>query len=659
MSSFAGVIAGLFAALLSIFGFHSAPAAQQLPPELPLDNASQTITEVTNIPVFNASAQSSSDQSAVSGQTGSVSGMSQYTDSDFGFSFWYPSDWLIRPASVQYPHDYSDGTIVNQLFMGVSSHYDVGIIPPSVMIYEVVSNGRSITFGTANGLVKHYFDTSLHTWMTEQSSSHDPATAVWNTPFAADVSHNTMGGLHMLSGPSSYAPVIIPLSASHFLVIEGSSADSTQAQAFAKTILATDPSVATPVSAAEQQATIQAEANAYGVSSVSGAMKTFTDDVHAFSVQYPASLTLGGNENLWGGLSGKVAENPFTIVSGPVALSITVSADPTDVGNCTVTPQSSEDSVADASTVTINGVPFRTYTTGDAATGHYTSIQIYKTIKNNACYELTEQTDTSRTESDAEAKAQQDSVAAGKAHIDPIVQSFTFTRDLSTAPAPTCALSSDKIIYKLGDVVTLSWSSKNARRALWAQDPVQNTGVRTVIIPPAGVPDTNGSGPTVANIEGYQPITLQVVGDGGYGVCSTNIDVTHSDAKPSVTVDSVGVSKKTDYTNDRNVEVTVSGTATNGGLFNNEVNIVLFDPAYAGPFDENSVYSADRKYFYSGGTQPGVREDNLPFNAWSAESYVPRTVTSVRVLAYYPFYGSGPYDASIQPIVNEVLTVQP
>jgi hypothetical protein len=87
------------------------------------------------------------------------------------------------------------------------------------------------------------------------------------TTVPANVSRNTMGGLHMLyEGMESVYGSIVPVSTQHFLIvapaIDGIYGPA-EAELLAKTIVATDPSVATPVSAAEQLATIQAERDAY------------------------------------------------------------------------------------------------------------------------------------------------------------------------------------------------------------------------------------------------------------------------------------------------------------------------------------------------------------------------------------------------------------
>ena len=90
-------------------------------------------------------------------------------------------------------------------------------------------------------------------------------------PVAADVSNNTMGGVHMFAGTSRYYSTIMPLSAHNFVV--AISPNGTRIDPLIKTIIATDPSVATPVSKTEQIATIQAEVSAYGVVSTEELMR--------------------------------------------------------------------------------------------------------------------------------------------------------------------------------------------------------------------------------------------------------------------------------------------------------------------------------------------------------------------------------------------------
>lgn len=608
--------------------------------------------------------------SSVPQQPAGLATMVKYTDADFGFTLWYPSNWIVSyedPGGPAAP-SYAGGAVKKIVVIDDGRHR-------GVRIAEYYSADRTITDTCAgcydkgaNFSVRYYFDIPLRTWMRQNTGG-----AADQTPDSADVSYNTMGGLHVLTGAQkSGTDAIVPLSAKNFLVVTDIAGKTVMSNPLLKTIVALDPKVATPVSNAEQQSIVQAEAATLGVGVSPAPMRTYTDDAHGFSVQYPASLVATTSGNFYPAFGGKSSENLLVISAGqegwntgPESIAFSMSADPADVGTCKVLPASGEMPRSQGSTVTINGIPFITYSTGDAAMGRYSNQKIYQTLHNSACFRIVIDTESSRTETTAQAVAQQAGIDAADAKIQPILQSLRFTNDTSTAPPPTCTLSTDRYSYELGDVIALTWTSQNATRALWNQDAEQNTGIRKVIVPPEGDPAVSGSAQTIANIEGaYQPIKMQVVGPGGYGECEARISVDHSDAKPSITVDSVRLTPGGGkYSNERNVSVTLSGTATNGGLFNNEVNIVLFNPDYQGPFDEKSVYGvvfgAGRdSQFYSGGTQPGVREDSRPFETWTAETFIPRGVTSVRVLAYYPFYSAGsPTTSAAQPVVNEVLDV--
>ena len=184
----------------------------------------------------------------------SVPGMSQYTDKDFGFSFWYPSGWTVSNVlSI-----YSDPT--NDLWVskdGSNRRIDITVVDAPFIVDEA-HNGYE-------NKIKYFFDASTHTWMTSMINYYDPSS---NSTTTADVSHNTMGGLHMLKGlDEPFADTIVPLTAHHFLLIAATRGWQDRASPYqnflANTIVATDPSVATPVSQAQQTATIQDEKNAY------------------------------------------------------------------------------------------------------------------------------------------------------------------------------------------------------------------------------------------------------------------------------------------------------------------------------------------------------------------------------------------------------------
>lgn len=180
-----------------------------------------------------------------------VPGMSQYADKDFGFSFWYPSGWTVQATS------FSAGNVSKSLVISDGSGKSLFTISELHPSGKVVKN--LVDKYDAESL---YFDSGSHTWIYEKSAG-DKITRT-----AADVSRNTMGGLHMLSWGSIQPQydLIIPLSAEDFVDVSDPSY-SHDVTPLAQTILAIDLSVAMPVQEADQIKMIQAEAAAYSVSS--------------------------------------------------------------------------------------------------------------------------------------------------------------------------------------------------------------------------------------------------------------------------------------------------------------------------------------------------------------------------------------------------------
>ncbi len=184
--------------------------------------------------------------------TVSVAGMRQYTDTKFGFSFWYPDNWTVTvPVNPPFGAQLQGGTVVATLGL-----QPAGQAYPSIILKEFHSDTTSITdTGGAGpiGPITYYFDKASHLWMTTSAI----ADGVTDITKPADISNNSMGGLHLFGGTSRFDTNIIPLSAQNFVVMsDGGASNATVA---AKTVVALDPAVATPVSVAEQIKTIEAE----------------------------------------------------------------------------------------------------------------------------------------------------------------------------------------------------------------------------------------------------------------------------------------------------------------------------------------------------------------------------------------------------------------
>jgi hypothetical protein len=194
----------------------------------------------------------------------SVPGMSKYTDADFGFSFWYPGTWTVESTKII--DSYAGGTVQKTLTIAPPSGPS-GFNGGNITIDEFNSPTREITTpydlcspmsGSFVPSHRYYFDVGARTWMEEIAASTGYSNKdgspyyTATTTKAANVSHNTMGGLHMF--PAGCTGSVIPLSAHNFLVFWYNRSDSPDYYAdLAKTIVATDPSVATLVSTDQQQ----------------------------------------------------------------------------------------------------------------------------------------------------------------------------------------------------------------------------------------------------------------------------------------------------------------------------------------------------------------------------------------------------------------------
>lgn len=193
-----------------------------------------------------------------------IPGMKQYTDSNFGFSFWYPNTWTVQNSATR--NNYAGGSVQKTLTIAPpgASNGDAITIDEFYSPTREVTIPRDLCSPMSDSFVaehRYYFDTNTHTWMVEvpaytgQSEKDGSTYSVPASTKAADVSQNTMGGLHMLGAGCSGS--IIPLSAKNFVVFTFYSRNVGPYYInIAKTITATDPSVATPVSLDKQIQTI-------------------------------------------------------------------------------------------------------------------------------------------------------------------------------------------------------------------------------------------------------------------------------------------------------------------------------------------------------------------------------------------------------------------
>lgn len=151
-------------------------------------------------------------------QPTAVAGMSKYTDADFGFSFWYPSGLEIENRTTNsdgssFVSNYGSNTKVLRVISAKDNFLIEEVYSPDTSLYYQESPGP---FGS--DFDHYYFNSQTHTWMDVNDGG--PTGKYSGGTQAADISKNTMGGLHMFYGYVRFSSgYVIPLSAQHFLFI--------------------------------------------------------------------------------------------------------------------------------------------------------------------------------------------------------------------------------------------------------------------------------------------------------------------------------------------------------------------------------------------------------------------------------------------------------
>ncbi len=180
-----------------------------------------------------------------------VPGMSRFTDTRFGFSFWYPSAWKVMDEPVADPTRngwFPDATIVKELEIRNPRATDDQDQPAGVMIQELLAPrgltelGRSKSPSPVGVDQKIFFDSGTRRWMfatlTESPDGSPPATS------PAVITRRTIGGLPIFCGAvRGGAETIVPLNGSHFLAVRSlvdPGNDDSHAYV-AATVVATDP----------------------------------------------------------------------------------------------------------------------------------------------------------------------------------------------------------------------------------------------------------------------------------------------------------------------------------------------------------------------------------------------------------------------------------
>lgn len=176
-------------------------------------------------------------------------GLKQYSDHDFGFSFWYPGSWEIKESATPYPGRFPNNKVIKYIRVGREG---------SIYVFEVSSANGSITDNPGAAPfppVKYYWDAAGKKWMVSWPQGNTAGKLVADA--VASTTARTMSGLPMFWSPSRFDTSIIPLSQNKFVVI--SDGGGVNAEFLAKTVTLIGGSIDSP----EQTAVLKAEAAAY------------------------------------------------------------------------------------------------------------------------------------------------------------------------------------------------------------------------------------------------------------------------------------------------------------------------------------------------------------------------------------------------------------
>lgn len=189
---------------------------------------------------------------SVSSQTsGRTFGLKQYTDRNFGFSFWYPGNWEVREKPWTDKDKFPGSNVVKYLEVGPAG---------GIYVFEVSSPKGMITDNPGAEFlppVNYSWDTADKTWMISWPEGNTSGQFVSTTTASTTV--KTMSGLPMLAGTSRFHTSIIPLSKDKFVVV-GDGGEAI-ADYLARTVTPIGGSIDSP----EQSAVLKAEADAYAV----------------------------------------------------------------------------------------------------------------------------------------------------------------------------------------------------------------------------------------------------------------------------------------------------------------------------------------------------------------------------------------------------------
>jgi hypothetical protein len=204
-----------------------------------------------------------------------VPGMSQFTDAEFGYSFWYPSAWKVVDEPVSDPTRqvwFPDARIIKELQIrnaASSDHSDqlAGVIVQELLAPNGLTElGRSKSPSPVRVDGRYFFDSETRRWMHSTLSELPDGTPPGTPP--AEISRRTIGGLPIFWGAvRGGAEVIVPLDKSHFLAISPfeDPINHDSHIYLAATVVATDPRAGQRARDPQQAQAVRREAVKLGI----------------------------------------------------------------------------------------------------------------------------------------------------------------------------------------------------------------------------------------------------------------------------------------------------------------------------------------------------------------------------------------------------------
>ena len=183
-------------------------------------------------------------------------GMSKYTDSTYGFSFWYPSSLQVTSKATQDSISFPGGVAVEALQIGSMGNTSIVVVNSrtSSITDEPANHGSPIA------QTKYSYDSVSKQWMVS-SPEGTPTGGGSVTPTPANVSKTTMSGLILLPSGRRFDTSINPLSTTQFLVVSDGGGSS-----FTSELAQTISHAGASVDSSTQERALQAEATAAALS---------------------------------------------------------------------------------------------------------------------------------------------------------------------------------------------------------------------------------------------------------------------------------------------------------------------------------------------------------------------------------------------------------